>query len=632
MILEKYFKNKRQKKGIEIEDVTNFNGNSPKEEMLISEPIDSLGFRFFQFMAVLIFLILALRVLYLQIIKGSYYNELARENRVRYMAVKAPRGLIYDRNGEKLVENIPSFDVVLIPADLPRDAARKERETKELAAILDINDQSLAAIASSQNADSLNPILVEGNISEEEALVFSEKKNELEGFQLDKTAVRQYENGSHFSPVVGYTGKINREELKEHPEYLMTDYFGKTGLEASYEEYLRGINGKQKIEVDSAGNLKKNLGTEDPINGSDLHLGLDAGLQEEIQDVLEKKLLETKTETAAAVAINPRNGEVLALISLPGFDNNLFSQGISAEDYERLISDENKPMFNRAISGGYPPGSTFKPLVAAAALEEKIVTPDTTINCHGGIRIGSYNFPDWKTHGVTDIRKAIAESCDVFFYSVGGGWESISGLGIDKIKKYADKFGLGRITGVDIPGEASGLVPDKNWKENRFGERWYVGDDFHCAIGQGFVTVTPLQLANYTAAIANGGTVYRPHFVSYIKKIDGTEEKIEPKIIGRNFISPQNLQIVREGMRQAISSEGGSARQLADLKVAVAGKTGTAQFGSDNKTHGWFVSFAPYDNPEIAMVVLVEGGGEGHSTAVPVTKEIYKWYFEERTK
>lgn len=412
----------------------------------------------------------------------------------------------------------------------------------------------------------------------------------------------------------------------------MTDYFGKTGLEASYEEYLRGINGKQKIEVDSAGNLKKNLGTEDPINGSDLHLGLDAGLQEEIQDVLEKKLLETKTETAAAVAINPRNGEVLALISLPGFDNNLFSQGISAEDYERLISDENKPMFNRAISGGYPPGSTFKPLVAAAALEEKIVTPDTTINCHGGIRIGSYNFPDWKTHGVTDIRKAIAESCDVFFYSVGGGWESISGLGIDKIKKYADKFGLGRITGVDIPGEASGLVPDKNWKENRFGERWYVGDDFHCAIGQGFVTVTPLQLANYTAAIANGGTVYRPHFVSYIKKIDGTEEKIEPKIIGRNFISPQNLQIVREGMRQAISSEGGSARQLADLKVAVAGKTGTAQFGSDNKTHGWFVSFAPYDNPEIAMVVLVEGGGEGHSTAVPVTKEIYKWYFEERTK
>lgn len=632
MIIKNYFKNKRQERGTEIEEVTNFKRDNSQEERLISEPIDNWGFQLFRLAVILVFLALTIRVFYLQIVKGGYYNELSQENRVRYITIDAPRGLIYDRNGVELVKNIPSFDVVFIPADFPKDALKREREIKIMAEVLGINDQSLNAVINSQNLDSLSPILVKDNITKEEALVFSEKKSELAGFQLDKTAIRQYENGSYFSSIIGYTGKINREEFKKYPEYLMTDYIGKTGLEESYEKYLRGVNGKQKIEVDSAGNFKKDLGMENPIKGEDLHLGLDANLQKKIQDSLQNMFLQTETKTAAAVAINPKNGEILAMVSLPSYDNNLFSQGILAEDYEKIMSDEEKPMFNRAISGEYPPGSTLKPLVAAAALQEKTISSDTTVDCHGGIQIGSYNFPDWKTHGLTDVRKAIAESCDVFFYAVGGGWESVSGLGIDKIKKYADKFGLGKLTGVDILGEASGLIPDKNWKENKFGEKWYTGDDYHCAIGQGFVTATPLQLANMTAAIANGGTVYRPHFVSYIKKNNGTEEKIEPKIINQNFITSSNLQVVREGMRMTVSSKQGSARQLADLKTAVAGKTGTAQFGSENKTHGWFISFAPYEDPEIAMAVLVEGGGEGHSTAVPVTKEVYRWYFEERNK
>ncbi len=267
-------------------------------------------------------------------------------------------------------------------------------------------------------------------------------------------------------------------------------------------------------------------------------------------------------------------------------------------------------------------------MVAAAALEEKIISPDTAIDCHGGIRIGSFTFPDWKTHGVTDVRKAIAESCDVFFYTVGGGWDNVGPLGIDRIKKYADMFGLGKILGVDIPGEASGLIPDQAWKQNRLNERWYVGDDYHSAIGQGFDTATPLQMANLAATIANSGKVFQPHLVRSIKKSDGSEEKIEPKILSQNFINSFNMRVVREGMRQTITS--GSARSLGDLPVAVAGKTGTAQFGGENKTHGWFISFAPYDNPTIAMAVLMEGGGEGSSTAVPVTKEVLKWYFGER--
>jgi penicillin-binding protein 2 len=632
MFFQKYSSKKARKRSLEIEDVTQAGLAGKDEEMAVREPMSDWGLRLFRNAAILTFLLLALRVSYLQIAKGDHFSELARENRMRYIAVKAPRGMIFDRSGQRLVQNIPSFDVVLVPADLPKDTNRRNEEARKLAAMLKLNDQSLQAITNSQVSDSLKPVLIKENISEEEALVFSEKKNELSGFQLDKTAIRQYEKGGYFSPVIGYTGKINREEIEKYPQYSMTDYVGKLGIEYSHENYLRGVDGKQKVEVDSAGNVKKNLGTENPTNGNDLYLGLDADLQEKIVDVLQDQFEKTGTKTAAVVAVDPRNGEIRALVSLPSYDNNLFARGISSEDYQKLLADENKPMFNRAISGEYPPGSVFKPLVATAALEEKTINSGTSVECHGGFRIGGYNFPDWKTHGATDVRKAIAESCDVFFYSIGGGWEGISGLGMDRMKKYADLFSLGKKTGIDIPGEATGLIPDKQWKENKFGERWYVGDDYHCAIGQGFITATPLQLANYIAAIANNGIVWKPHTVSSIKKIDGTEEKIEPTVLGKNFASSTSLEIVREGMRQTVTSEQGSGRQFNDLEVPVAGKTGTAQFGSENKTHGWFVSFAPYDNPEIAMVVLVEGGGEGHSTAVPVTKEVYKWYFGERSR
>lgn len=631
MILENYFNKKRRTRSREIDEVSSMRDGGG-EVSALRKPIGEKGLQFFRFFALATIAVLALRVFYLQVVRNDFYSQMAKDNRVRYVPIRAPRGIIFDRNGEKLVNNSPSFDVVVIPADLPEDFMEREKEEREIAQILTMNDQNVKSIVESQDLDTFDPVLVKENVSQEEALVFSEKEARLPGFQLNKTAIREYEFGEYFSPVMGYTGKLTSEEFKKYPEYLMTDYIGKTGLEVSYEKYLRGVNGKQKAEVDSAGKAKKDLGIEPPQNGADLILGLDAGLQKKIYESLKAMTETTGTKTAAAVAIDPRSGEVLALVNVPSFDNNMFARGISAEDYSSLMRDENKPMFNRAISGEYPPGSTFKPLVAAAALQEKTVSAGTTVNCSGGIHIGSYNFPDWKTHGVTDIKKAIAESCDVFFYSIGGGWGDIGALGIDRIKKYADLFGIGKLTGIDIPGEAGGLVPDRSWKEKRFGERWYVGDDYHSAIGQGFDTATPLQLANMTAAIANGGTVFRPHAVRLIKKADGSEEKKEPEILAKNFVAPSNIEVVREGMRMTVSSQDGSARQLADLKVAVAGKTGTAQFGSEGKTHGWFVSFAPYDNPEIAMAVLVEGGGEGHSTAVPVTKEAYKWYFEERKK
>ncbi|MFA5925717.1 MAG: penicillin-binding protein 2 [Parcubacteria group bacterium] len=618
---------------MEIEEVSHSNSSvDPQEAPSIGKPISEEGLRLLKFLVFFVFVFLAGRVFFLQVVKGDYYTEMSKENRTRYVLINAPRGIVYDRNGKKLVRNIPSFDAVAIPADLPKDASERAKEEREIASFLGMNDQGVSVIVESQDLNSFNPILIKENVSEEEALIFSERKSHLSGFMLDQTAVRYYEDGNYFSSIMGYSGKITKEELEKNPDYYMTDYVGKTGLEASYEKYLRGVSGKQKVEVDSSGNIKKNLGVDSPVNGDDLHLTLDADLQKKIQDSLQNMLSTTGTKTAAAVAIDPRDGGILATVNLPSYDNNLFAKGISQEDYQKLITDEDKPMFNRSISGEYAPGSTFKPLVAAAALQEGTINAGTTLNCPGEINIGSYRFPDWKTHGAMDIRNAIAESCDVFFYAVGGGWGDIPALGIDRIKKYADLFGFGSPLGIDIPGEASGLIPNQEWKQNRFNEKWYVGDDYHCSIGQGFDTATPLQLADMTATVANGGKVYQPHVVGGIVKPDGSEEKIGSKIINQNFISPSNMNVVREGMRMTVSSEHGSAMQLNDLKVAVAGKTGTAQFGGEGKTHGWFISFAPYDNPEIAMAVLVEGGGEGHSTAVPVTKEVYKWYFEERNK
>ena len=627
-MFENYFNKKRQLRGAEIDEITE-NSSDLDETRVVGSAVSGGRLKIFRVIVFVFFALLAARVFYLQIARGGYYSELSRENRVRSIVIKAPRGIIYDRNGKKLVNNVPSFDLIAIPADIPKDQNLKKQEMADIAEMFGMNSQNIEVIVGSQNESSMNPVLIKENVSQDESLIFAEKYLNLKGFALDQTAVRQYEDGPYFSSFIGYSGKISKDDLAAHPDYLMTDYIGKTGVEYGYEKNLRGVNGKQEVEVDSAGNIQKDFGITEPVPGSDLVLGIDADLQKKLQDSLQAKLDETGTKTAAAVAIDPRNGEILAMVNLPSYDNNLFAKGISADDYQKLMSDPDKPMFNRSISGEYPPGSTFKPLVAAAALQEGTITPSTTLDCPAAINIGSYSFPDWKTHGLTDVRKAIAESVDIFFYAVGGGWNNITALGIDKIHEYADKFGLGRKLGIDIPGEASGLIPTQQWKQDKIGERWYLGDDYHCAIGQGFVTATPLQLANYIAAIANGGTVFQPHFVDLIKKVDGSVEKVNPVVLNKNFISSANLQVVREGMRQTVLS--GTAQPLKDLPVEVAGKTGTAQFGSGNeREHGWFVSFAPYNNPTIAMAVLVEGGGEGFSTAEPVTHDVYQWYFGGR--
>lgn len=335
----------------------------------------------------------------------------------------------------------------------------------------------------------------------------------------------------------------------------------------------------------------------------------------------------------AAVVLDPRNGEVISLVSLPTFDNNLFARGITLDEYKALADSPDQPLFSRAVSGEYPSGSTIKPIVAAAALQEKIITEFTSFLSTGGLRVGQWSFPDWKAggHGQTNVKKAIAESVNTFFYYIGGGYDTFVGLGVDKMVSYFRKFLLGDQLGIDLPNEAKGFVPTKEWKEATKKEKWYVGDTYHIAIGQGDLIVTPLQVAAYTMAFANGGTIYQPHLVKELTRPDGTVVKtIESKTLASHLIDPANIEIVREGMRQTVTS--GSARSMNALPVAVAGKTGTAQWSSKKNPHAWFTGFAPYNNPEMVITVLVEEGKEGSAIASPIAREFLAWYFGEYKK
>jgi penicillin-binding protein 2 len=616
---------KRKEKGMEIED--SIMTITEKEKAIIETPFNKKGLEIIWYAIVFFLALILTRVYYLDIIKGDYFSEVARENRVRSITIKASRGNILDKYGNFLVRNIPSIDVVLVPHDLPGNIAERKKISEILAQVLNMNQGNAEAILESQNGKSLDPVPFMENISQDQALVILEKKKLLPGVFLDKTAIRSYENGPIFAHIIGYDGKITRKEIEENSGYHMTDYIGKTGIEKNYEMELKGENGASQVEIDSVGRVIKNLGIINPQPGNDLVLNIDEGLQKKIYDSLSAMLEKTGAKTAAAVAINPQTGGVMALVSFPSFDNNLFAKGITDDEYKEIINNKNLPLLNRVVGGEYPPGSTLKPAVAAAALSEETINQETTVNDKGAINIGSWRFGDWKIHGVVNVRKAIAESCDVFFYSLGGGYGDISGLGMDRMKKYENLFGFGKQTGIDIPGESNGLIPSESWKLEKTKEKWYIGDSYHAAIGQGFVTVTPLQLANYTAAIANEGILYSPRIVNRIKRANGEERIIDSKIIRNNFISKDVLQIVREGMRQAVTS--GTAQTLKDLPAEAAGKTGTAQFGTENKTHSWFISFAPYDNPTIAMAVLVEGGGEGNSAALPVTKDVLEWHFSK---
>jgi len=621
------FGSSSQYRGMEIDDAVLT--ITEKDAARLEMPLHRGYARWFRVLFLMTLVLLGARVFFLNVVESGYYQDVATRNSVRNVLLSAPRGLIFDRYGKQLVRNVPSLELVATPSDLPTSESDRQVLIDRLRGFITFDSDEWEASLKTVRGTFATPVVLKPALTQEEALIFSSRAADFPGLSLERSAVREYQDGLIFSHILGYEGKIRKEELEDHPDYLPIDSIGKQGIEKSYESALRGKRGADRVEVDSRGAVKKELGVFDPEPGSDLILNIDADLQKKLFDVLSATLEKAGLKKGTAVALDPRDGSVLALVSLPSFDNNLFSGGIDSSSYAELIGDTSLPLFDRAIAGEYPPGSTIKPFLAGAALAEGIVTPSTQIESRGGISVAGFSFGDWKTHGFTDIRHAIAVSSDVYFYSVGGGYGAIRGLGMEKMNEYESRFGFGSETGIDMPGEKTGFLPTSEWKEEKVGERWYIGDTYHASIGQGFVLATPLQLAVATAAVANGGTVWKPRVVGQIRSRDGEMQTVAPEAVRRNVIDPSILKTVREGMRMTVTESVGTAQSLASLPVAVAGKTGTAQFGSEKKTHGWFESFAPYEQPTLVLVVLVEGQENEGYFAVPVTKEVLAWYFSE---
>ncbi len=578
----------------------------------------------------IVFVVLAFRLWQLQIKEGWQNKVLAKDNRIRSQVILPPRGEILDTHGKVLATNVAGFALQILPTDLPKDYKKRQEIYQKIQQVTQVEDQVFEKIES-ELLHTIDPITVAQTTDREEMMFWKLRLQEIPATEVVAVPERQYQSQAGLAHILGYVGKLTEADLNEHPEYPRNSLIGKTGLELSYDQYLRGKPGCREVEVDSMGRLQRVVGKIPPLPGDSLILNLDLDLQEVLAQSLEKAIESSGGKSGAAVALNPQNGAVLALVSWPSYDNNLFVPGkLTSEDYQAILEDPTKPLLNRVLAGLYPSGSAIKPVIAAAALEEKVIAEDTAISTPPEIVIGQWHFPDWKYHpGYTDVRRAIAESNNIFFYALGGGYGPISGLGAERLAEYLRKFGFESTTGIDLPGEKSGLVPTPEWKEKTKGEKWYLGDTYHLAIGQGDLLVTPLEMAVATAAIANGGNLVVPHLVSRIVKSNGEEVMwVDPPPKAQGIVSDNTVRIVREGMRQTVTS--GSARLLADLPLAVAGKTGTAQYGGPDQTHAWFTCFAPYENPQIVLVVFVEAGGQGHATAAPVAKEVLRWYNENR--
>lgn len=573
----------------------------------------------------LAFGLLLSRALWLQVVNGETYRALADANRTRSIILPAERGVIVDRNGIALATNIPSFVLVgaktlyldALPGELPTDAAEREDVFARAAALVGADAVDIAA-RYDEAAQGETFIAVDA-VSYEDALAFVVHDDELRGIDLVLSPQRSYMTTDipTLSHVLGYTGIVNETEYESlrGKGYMRYDHVGKQGIEAQYEAQLRGAFGKEVVEVDARGRYLRTISKQDPVNGERLVLSIDAQLQEYIELVVEAKLAGQTATRAAVVAMDPATGEILALTSWPAYDANLFAQGIDQASYDALLNDDDHPLFPRATAGEYPSGSVMKPVYAAAALTEGIVTPQTSFVSTGGLQVGNRFFPDWRAggHGVTNIYHAIADSVNTYFYIIGGGYDTFQGLGIDRLMSWASTFGFGAKSGLDVPGEGEGFLPSKAWKESEKGEPWYIGDTYNVAIGQGDFLATPVQVARATAVFANGGNLVTPHL-----------EK-DAAVTSTTVVTPDVTAIVKDAMRQTVTN--GSATSLQSVPVAIAGKTGTAQWSHSAPPHSWFTGFGPFDDPSLVITVLVEDGGD-QALAIPIAREILTWYFD----
>jgi penicillin-binding protein 2 len=595
---------------------------------------------------VALFAVLSIQLLRLQLIEGSDYRSQAATNTLRTQALVPVRGLIYDRNGLPLVKNIPAYSAAIVPADLPED--RQEAVLPQVGRILNVRvgEMKLVIEKGRESKDPFEPVILKSDLDEETALIVKEMTDYIPGLQLITEPRREYLNAEHFAHILGYTGPIDEEEYEELQDdgYGMNDRLGKAGVEAVYERYLRGRPGERQTENDADGRVVGLVGETPAIPGSSLVLSIDSELQTKVAEILQGAMDATGSSSAVAALMDPRNGDMLALVSLPEYNNNIFSTKPSAKDVEALLNDPRKPLLDHAISEMFPPGSIFKQITGLAGLQEGVITPHTTYVSDGVLRVQSqydpneyFTFPDWTPGiGPVDFYHAIAISSDIYFYYVAGGHfdTGIVGLGADRLANYDRAFGLGSPTGIDLFGESAGLVPDSQWKQQVVGEPWVLGDSYHFGIGQGYVAVTPLQMLVATSAVANRGYVLRPHVVKQILDERGEVQVTFDRDVKHELpIDKQYLEDLVTGMTTATTWSLGTAVPAAISGVNVAGKTGTAEHGASFcregvtcSTHGWFAGFAPADDPEVAIIVFVQNGG-GHADAAPVAHDILDYFF-----
>ncbi len=647
---------------------------------------------------VLILGLYLIRLWQLQFLEGGAWRARAEQQQTRLETISPPRGVVYDRNGEILVRNVPAYNVTITPGLLPDDVDREREVLLRLSNLIDIpysttegldlpkyRTETFAAgrsltppfgeepspglleiVNRVRWLEPFAPIVVEQNIDRELALIIAQESNvTLQGVGIQVIPQRRYIYGSLTAQLLGFLGPIppERVEEMENKGYNTSfDRIGYAGVEAQYEEQLRGTPGRRVVEKDVLGQVLNVLNETAPNPGDNLYLTIDLSLQSVVEDALQQGLENANSRRGVVIVLDPRNGELLSMVSLPTFDNNLFSGRLDEQAYEDILKDPHHPFQNHAIADVIPPGSTFKIVPATAALQEGIINRYTTINDPGFIMLPNKFAPDDPTlaqkfycwynlqygggHGSLNIVDALAQSCDVFFYEIGGGFEetNVDGLGVDRLAAYAREFGLGHETGLDIPGEAAGLVPTPLWKRQRYQETWTTGNTYNMTIGQGDVLVTPLQMANAMAVVANGGVLFTPQIVHHIEDADHNTIKSWTPIISSTLeIDEAVWQIVREGLDLAVSESGtGSRALLDDLEINVAGKTGTAEYcddialkagrcdvaeGQTLPTHAWFMAYAPEEAPEIVALAWVYDGGEGSVVAAPIVHDVMQFYF-----
>lgn len=587
--------------------------------------------RYLRFIVTGTFLLIFIYLWYLQVIRGSEFRQLSENNRIRIREVVADRGMLLDRNRQVLAHNRPSFDLFIIPEDIRANPEVLGR----VGEIICLSSEEIGErLKQLKRQPTFRPLRVRSDIDWEKLVLLETNRVHLPGVFVDVRPTRAYHYGSLAAHVLGYIGEVDEVELKQRrgQAYRMGSMIGKYGVEYEWEAYLKGVDGGRQIEVDALGREIKSLRSVDPFPGSNVVLTIDLGLQKVAEEAFQDKM-------GALIAMEPKTGRILALVSQPSFDPSIFARGVSPEEWKALIDHPFHPLQNKGIQGQYPPGSVFKIVTAIAGLETGAITPQTQITCTGAFPYGNREFRCWKEkgHGTINLHQALVYSCDVYFYQVG------LKVGVDAIAHYAVELGLGRKTGIDLPHEKGGTVPSTAWKKRRFGVPWYSGETLSVAVGQGYLNTTPLQLASLISAVANGGKLYVPKVVERVEDIHGvTVKAYPPKEKGRANISEMTLRIIQEALLGAVNEPGCTGGAAALKQVKVAGKTGTAQVvrmapdfkrGEMNRLpvkfrdHAWFVAYAPFEDPQIAVSVLVEHGGYGGTAAAPIAKRVIARYF-----